>query len=1171
MAFFAPNTSFTQSHSTPKIWTEQLLFAITNDFARPPVHARNLFHLSIAMYDAWAAIEPSADTYFLGKEFNGFQSNFLAFPTIQDSATRIQSQKEAISFAAYRLIQHRFLNAPGAFFTYQSIDSVMNDMGYDITMTSTNYLVDGPAALGNHIAQELIQYGLVDGSNEAGNFVYQYYQPANPPIEVELPGNPAMIDPNRWQPISLSNPIDQAGNPLPSTPLHLGPEWGNVKPFALTPNDITVYQREGNDYNVYLDPGMPPLLDTNTATGLEDFFKWNFVLVSVWQSHLDPSDNTLWDISPASMGNISSYPTNWGDYENFYDLFNGGENSPGHAINPITGLPYTPQIVKRGDYARVLAEFWADGLDSETPPGHWFNIYNEVSDHPLFERKWQGQGNELSSLEYDLRAYLTLGGAMHDAAIVAWSAKGWYDYPRPVSMIRYMADKGQSTDPLLPHFHPAGLPLISGYVELVEMGDQLAGPMNEHVDKIKLYTWRGHDSIFDPEEDVAGVGWILAENWWPYQRPSFVSPPFAGYVSGHSTYSSAAAEVFTFITGSPYFPGGMSNFIAEQDAFLEFENGPSETLSLQWATYKDAADQCSLSRLWGGIHPPIDDIPGRIIGSQSGQMSSQLGHEIVNNRIPRVLEITSNLDTIRSTEIGLQLELTVIFDSLMNTSTLPEVFFPVSNPLNSGLTFVNSSWISANTIHLTYDIIGPNLDFGFVHMGIKDAQSIFGTLQEITIFDSVFIYDTQAPELMTVVISDTVINNQYQNEQLTVHFYFSEDCKNLPPTIEISPSAPLSYTFSISPASQWISTSEYLAVWDIELFDPIQQTLSISLEDVFDAVGNTLSPINEVITVEIDTEAPYIIHSSVNQILFNETTIGTNALQLEVEFSRAMNLTELPTILFHDGSTPINPVTLNSVSSLWTSSSTVQLNFDLPANQEAIAIDLIAEEIKDAIGNISIDLNLPHVISIDTKKPFVNQVNPISDTADIHHYMNQNYSLDITYNEPMNTTIKPLITPQYNGSPFIQVAYSPFSSNWISDTVYRAYFTLPSAYLDQAGIYFRIQTGRDLLGNLQVENFSDTTISIYYDPETASLQAMSPHKIRLFPNPIIKGGDLRLMSDKPMTEIRIVDSFGRLIHEQNHINSTEHTLNTSRLSSGIYQVLVHTSIDIQTKRFIIYE
>ena len=48
--------------------------------------------------------------------------------------------------------------------------------------------------------------------------------------------------------------------------------------------------------------------------------------------------------------------------------------------------------------------------------------------------------------------------------------------------------------------------------------------------------------------------------------------------------------------------------------FLKFESGPSIDMTLQWATYRDASDQTSLSRIWGGIHPPADDIPGRKIG-----------------------------------------------------------------------------------------------------------------------------------------------------------------------------------------------------------------------------------------------------------------------------------------------------------------------------------------------------------------------------------------------------------------------------------------------------------------------------------------------------------------------------------------------------------------------------
>ncbi|MDO6425018.1 hypothetical protein Q4521_21220, partial [Saccharophagus degradans] len=97
----------------------------------------------------------------------------------------------------------------------------------------------------------------------------------------------------------------------------------------------------------------------------------------------------------------------------------------GHSINPITKEPYKEQWVSKGDYTRVLAEFWADGPDSETPPGHWFTILNYVNDHPLNLKRFNGNGESLDNLEWDIKSYFILGGAMHDVAITAWSIKGW--------------------------------------------------------------------------------------------------------------------------------------------------------------------------------------------------------------------------------------------------------------------------------------------------------------------------------------------------------------------------------------------------------------------------------------------------------------------------------------------------------------------------------------------------------------------------------------------------------------------------------------------------------------------------------------------------------------------------------------------------------------------------
>jgi len=237
-----------------------------------------------------------------------------------------------------------------------------------------------------------------------------------------------------------------------------------------------------------------------------------------------------------------------------------------------------------------------------------------------FPKKTFGNSSrELNALEWDVKSYLTLGGAMHDVAVNIWGIKGYYDYIRPISAIRYMASKGQSTNMALPNYHPHGLPLIENLIAVISEGDALAGSNNQHLGKIKVRSWKGPDFINDPAMDVAGVDWILGTRWWPYQRPSFVTPPFAGYLSGHSAFSRAASEVLTLITNDAFFPGGMGVFDVAQNEFLVFEQGPSESFSLQWATYRDASDQTSLSRIWGGIHPPIDDIKGRIIGNKIGK------------------------------------------------------------------------------------------------------------------------------------------------------------------------------------------------------------------------------------------------------------------------------------------------------------------------------------------------------------------------------------------------------------------------------------------------------------------------------------------------------------------------------------------------------------------------
>ena len=95
---FYPLTS--QSDSVARKWNEQNLNAIRLDVPHPPVHARNLFHVSVAMWDAWAAFDNVAVGYLYNET--------AVAPDLEndglDSMDIERAREEAISFAAYRVL-----------------------------------------------------------------------------------------------------------------------------------------------------------------------------------------------------------------------------------------------------------------------------------------------------------------------------------------------------------------------------------------------------------------------------------------------------------------------------------------------------------------------------------------------------------------------------------------------------------------------------------------------------------------------------------------------------------------------------------------------------------------------------------------------------------------------------------------------------------------------------------------------------------------------------------------------------------------------------------------------------------------------------------------------------------------------------------------------------------
>jgi hypothetical protein len=587
--WYVPKTNY----SIARNWSERILEGIRMDTPHPPVHARNLFSFSVCMYDAWAAYNSDAVGFiYRGKH------------TAPDIAV---ARREAISYAMFRMMSERHAYSRTATNQSYANPNFMAALGYDTNNVSRD--INTPAGVGNSIYDAVSAWFINDGSRQANGTPFPT---ANPPVG--YPGYPVghprgyvflnermnpfahgttfdgtntLFDVNIWQRLVVANAIDQNGFPFPPLQPYVGAQWLWVRPFSLSRID---------EDKLWIDPGPPPNLGTTKA-----WFLSNLVEVIRYSSELTTADGVMTNISPAAIGNNTL----------------GANDGHGYTTNPVTGLPYAPNIVLRGDFTRALTEFWADGPSSETPPGHWNSIANHVSDDMASNAipfRVGGTGPVVDRLEWDIKLYFTLNAALHDAACAAWSVKRYYNGWRPISAIRHCGGLGQSSDPGLPSYHINGLPLVTNLIELVTSDTVTSGRhFGLTPGKIAVFCWPGQPE--DPANETSGVKWIHAEDWIAYQKKTFVTPAFPGYISGHSTFSRAAAETLTAVTGSKWFPGGLGTFTLPA---LINEAGPTAPVTLQWASYYDAADQVGLARIWGGIHPPADDFPGRHVGSQVG-------------------------------------------------------------------------------------------------------------------------------------------------------------------------------------------------------------------------------------------------------------------------------------------------------------------------------------------------------------------------------------------------------------------------------------------------------------------------------------------------------------------------------------------------------------------------
>ncbi len=214
---------------------------------------------------------------------------------------------------------------------------------------------------------------------------------------------------------------------------------------------------------------------------------------------------------------------------------------------------------------KAIVEYMRDGPRSTSQPGQWLGLGQEVSKRDHHD------------LDADIKMFFALAVAGLDAFIAAWETKRYYDSSRPWTLVRHYCGNGD------------------------------------------LLGWAGPGQ---------GTRRVPAKSWHPYSPANFVTPPFPGYVSGHSTMSGASARVLEFFTGSDafnYYVDWTVGSLTEEGFpcnHLQQFNGQfpgAETdcyLRLLMPTFSSVAEMAGISRIYGGFHIQADNVAGLVMGRQ---------------------------------------------------------------------------------------------------------------------------------------------------------------------------------------------------------------------------------------------------------------------------------------------------------------------------------------------------------------------------------------------------------------------------------------------------------------------------------------------------------------------------------------------------------------------------
>jgi len=246
--------------------------------------------------------------------------------------------------------------------------------------------------------------------------------------------------------------------------------------------------------------------------------------------------------------------------------------------------PVPPPAPGTAEWSRqidVLIKTSGALTDKEKAETEYWGFFGMAPAPQLIEMtKFVSDANDLR-LDDDVKLFFVASNAIFDASIAAWDAKYAYDYVRPITAIRALGDATISA------WRPRSLS------EALASSTPAAKEDAEH-------------SIVLP----AGLAEAPAADWEPY----LPTPPFPGYISGHSAFTAAWARAMELAIGKPDF-----NFKQTVRHLYVEQRELAEPVTLSYPTFAAAAEAAGISRIWAGVHWPADNERGLELGRKVGE------------------------------------------------------------------------------------------------------------------------------------------------------------------------------------------------------------------------------------------------------------------------------------------------------------------------------------------------------------------------------------------------------------------------------------------------------------------------------------------------------------------------------------------------------------------------